>query len=85
VIASHRLPPNETTYDFGFYCMGTRGNYEDVGFGTPLFILSVFHTGLLFIIALFFLLLAALRQRGRRGLPCALGHPREESVRRVGG
>jgi hypothetical protein len=67
VVDSNHIPPNKTADDFEFYCMGPRGNFENVGFGAPLFILSVFHTGLLLIIAMLYLLLTAPRRRRAEG------------------
>jgi hypothetical protein len=63
VVDRHRVSPGETAYDFSLYCLGPQGNFEDVGFGAPFIILSVFHTGLIFITAMFFLLPAAQRWR----------------------
>ena len=67
VIDSSQFPPNRTSYDLSLYCVGPRGNFENAGFAAPFFLLSAFHTGLLCIAAMLFLLPAALRRRRAKG------------------
>jgi hypothetical protein len=63
VVDRRYVSPGRTAFDFSLYCLGPRGTFEDVGFGAPFLILSVFHTGLLCAVAMFLLLPATLRRR----------------------
>jgi hypothetical protein len=47
VVDSYSIQPGETSYDFSLYCLGPRGEVEDVGFLRPCAVLTLGHAGLI--------------------------------------
>ncbi|HEY8545721.1 MAG TPA: hypothetical protein VIL36_11760 [Acidimicrobiales bacterium] len=70
VVDSYSRAPGETSYNFSLYCMGSRGEVEEVGFLWPCVVLTAAHGALILVIVGFFVVRGRLR-RARR----AVGEP----------
>jgi hypothetical protein len=64
--------PGETSMTFTLYCVGPRGDYDEIGVFRPFLVLTAAHTTLIALAVVLFVIWARLRRRGRRrqaGLP----------------
>ncbi len=67
VVDSHSVQPGETSYNFSLYCMGPRGQTEEVGFLRPSLVLTAGHATLIALLVA--VVLIAARRRARHALP----------------
>lgn len=74
VVDAHRVQPGETTYNFTLYCVGPRGEVRNVGWFTPMAVLTAAHGALILVVALA-LIVRAGRRRRRRSAGRALVPP----------
>jgi hypothetical protein len=65
VVDSHSVQPGETSYNFSLYCMGPRGQTEEVGFLRPSLVLTAGHATLIALLVAV-VLITARRQRAVR-------------------
>lgn len=68
VVDSYSVQPGETSYNFSLYCMGSRGQVDEIGFFQPAAVLTVGHAALIVVLV---------------GLPILLGRRRRRTTRSV--
>ena len=69
VFDRYSAQPGETTYNYSLYCMGPRGQVDEVGFSRPAAVLTVGHAALIVVVAGGVLLLRRRRRVTRAGTP----------------
>lgn len=72
VVDSYSTSPGETSYNFSLYCMGPRGEVDEIGFFWPCVVLTTAHGALVLLIVGLFVARARLKRRRR-----AVGAPEE--------
>jgi len=76
VVDSYHPDPGETSYDFSLYCMGARGQTEEIGWFRPSAVLTLAHALLLVAGVGGLVLLVRRRSRGRpRPVPATAPTP----------
>lgn len=71
VADSYSTSPGETSYNFGLYCMGPRGEIANKGFFGPFVVLTLAHAAL--VVGLLVLVIVVLRIRRSRSRPSDVG------------
>lgn len=68
VVDSYSVQPGETSYNFSLYCMGSRGQVDEIGFFWPTAVLTIGHAAI--IVGLVVILIPiGLRRRATRVIP----------------
>ena len=63
VVDSYSTSPGETSYNFSLYCMGPRGEVDEVGFFWPCVVLTAAHGALIVAVIGLFVVRARVRRR----------------------
>ena len=49
VVDSYNTRPGETSYSYSLYCVGPRGNFDEIGWMRPFLGIMLVHSGLMFL------------------------------------
>jgi len=65
VVDSYSVQPGETSYNFSLYCMGPKGEIDEIGFFWPCVVLTLGHAALIVLVVGFFVVRRRTRRRRR--------------------